>query len=120
MSFFTKIRCYDEIDNSLDDTLLELGRNECLSCFNFDDIKNTLRMLKLKITGTQNFQNLHFNFMHMFIKKIISFPRERFYHQTLTTNGFFETINKIIKVKIHLHPSHVTGKIYGYAHNFVT
>ena len=31
---------------------------------------------------------------------------------------FFKSIHKIISVKIHLHHSHVTGKIYGYAHDF--
>lgn len=48
----------------------------------------------------------------------MDFPRSSFDHQTLTTNGFFKTICKIINVKIQFHHSHVTGKIYGYAHDF--
>ena len=31
---------------------------------------------------------------------------------------FFESVHRPIKIKKHLHHSHVTGKIYGYAHDF--
>ena len=31
---------------------------------------------------------------------------------------FFINVHRLIKIKIHLHHSHVTGKILGYAHDF--
>ena len=34
------------------------------------------------------------------------------------TTIFLENVNQIIKVKIHMHHSHVTGKILGYVHDF--
>ena len=72
-------------------------------------------MFKLKIPGIQKFLMLQ-TYAYVY-KKIMDFPRTKFYHQTLTSNGFFETIHKIINVKIHLYHSHVTGKITGYAHD---
>ena len=46
------------------------------------------------------------------------FPQGRFDHETLTTINFFESVRRIINVKIHLHHLHVTGKIIGYAPDF--
>ena len=48
----------------------------------------------------------------------MDFPHGRFDYETLTTLNFFESVHRIINVKIHLHHSHVTGKIIGYAHDF--
>lgn len=38
--------------------------------------------------------------------------------ETLTMLNLFGYFHRIINVKIHLHHSHVPGKIHGYAHNF--
>ena len=35
-------------------------------------------------------------------------------HDIITTNN----AHRLIKVKVHLHHSHITGKILGYAHDF--
>ena len=48
----------------------------------------------------------------------MDFPTGQFDFDALTTPNLFETIHRIINVKIHLHHSHVTGKIFGYAHGF--
>ena len=37
---------------------------------------------------------------------------------TITTNNFFRNVYHMIKVKIHLHGSHVTGEILGCVHDF--
>ena len=37
---------------------------------------------------------------------------------TITTTNFLKSIHKIIKVKVHLHHSHVTGRNFGYAYDF--
>ena len=52
------------------------------------------------------------------LSEINGFPSGRFDYGTLATINFFENISQIINVKIHLHDSHVTGEIYGYAHDF--
>ena len=48
----------------------------------------------------------------------MDFPQGKFDYKTLTMINFLESIHKIINVKIHLHYSHLTGKIYSYAHDF--
>ena len=48
----------------------------------------------------------------------MDFPRGKFDYETLTTSDLFIFVHKIINVKIHLHHSHITGKILGYAHDF--
>ena len=48
----------------------------------------------------------------------MNFPPSNFTCQSLTTYIFFENISKFVNVKVHLHHSHVTGKIYGYVHDF--
>ena len=51
-------------------------------------------------------------------QRLMDFPQGRFDYETFTTIIFFESIHSLINVKINLHHSLVTGKIYGYAHNF--
>ena len=49
---------------------------------------------------------------------MIDFPSSSFMHDTITTNNVFRNVHRLIKVKVHLHHSHITGKILGYAHDF--
>ena len=49
---------------------------------------------------------------------MINFPRSDINYETITTNKFFINVHRLIKVKFHLHHSHITGKIQGYAHDF--
>ena len=46
------------------------------------------------------------------------FPTAKFECETVTTRNLFESVHKIINVKINLHHSHITGKIIGYVHDF--
>ena len=52
-------------------------------------------------------------------QRIMNFLQTKFEFETLTTANLFEYVHKIINVKIHLHHSHVTGKIFGYAHDLL-
>ena len=49
---------------------------------------------------------------------MIDFPQSNFMYDTITTNNFFRNVHCLIKVKVHLHHSYITGKILGYAHDF--
>ena len=46
------------------------------------------------------------------------FPSSNVMYDTITTNNFFRSLHHLIKVKVHLHHSHITGKILDYARNF--
>ena len=50
--------------------------------------------------------------------KLICFPRSDIEHETITTNKFFTNVNRLIRGKFHLNYSHITGEIFGYAHDF--
>ena len=51
-------------------------------------------------------------------QNLFDFPRTQFDFETITTSNFFRNLHCLIKVKVHLHHSHVTGEIYGYVHDF--
>ena len=51
-------------------------------------------------------------------QRLMDFPRGRFDYETLATLNFFESVHRIINIKIHLFYSHKTGKIIGYVHDF--
>ena len=42
---------------------------------------------------------------------MIDFPEPNFMYDTITTANFFRNVHHLIKVKIHLHHSHITGEI---------
>ena len=48
----------------------------------------------------------------------MDFPVSNFSFETITNKKYFENIYKIVNVKIHLHHSHVAGKIYRCVHDF--
>ena len=50
--------------------------------------------------------------------KLIDFPSSDLAFDTITTNNFFRNVHRMIKFKVHLHHSHVTGKVIGYVHDF--
>ena len=49
---------------------------------------------------------------------LIQFPVSDVSFDTIKTNNFFRNVHRLLKVKVHLHHSHVTGKIYDYVHDF--
>ena len=49
---------------------------------------------------------------------LVSFPNSDIPYQTFTMSSFFINVQGLIKMKIYLHHSHITGKILGYAHDF--
>ena len=49
---------------------------------------------------------------------LMDFSAFTFILETIATQYLFENVDKLIKFKVHIHDSHVTSKITGYAHNF--
>ena len=48
----------------------------------------------------------------------MDFPHHKFDFKTVTTSNFFKILYRILNYKIHYHHSHITDKIFGYAHDF--
>ena len=55
--------------------------------------------------------------MHVY-DQLVCFPRSDIDYETITTNRFFTNVHWLIRGKFHLHNSHITGKTFGYAHDF--
>ena len=49
---------------------------------------------------------------------LVYFPKSDIQYETFTTNSFFIHAHHLIKMKVHLHHSQITGEIIGYTHNF--
>ena len=49
---------------------------------------------------------------------LVYFPNSDIQYETFITSSFFVNVHCLIKMKIHLHHSHITGKILVYAHDF--
>ena len=45
-------------------------------------------------------------------------PKSDIEYDTVTSDRFFMHVHRLIKGKVHLHHSHVTGEILDYAHDF--
>ena len=90
-----------------------------LSEFNcFEEIKQEIESIQIK--GYVNSKIPKFNLqLYAFVyDKVMTFPFSKFECETVTTANFFISVHRIINGKIHLHHSHVTGEVKGYAHDF--
>ena len=50
--------------------------------------------------------------------RMMQFPDENLSIQNIVTKILFKNVNNLIIVKIHLHNSHITTKLHGYAHDY--
>ena len=50
--------------------------------------------------------------------ELIIFPRSNIQYDTITTNKCFINVYRLIRGKVYLDHSHITGEIIGYAHEF--
>ena len=57
--------------------------------------------------------------IHAFVyDELVYFPQSDIEYETFTPTKFFINVHRLIKMKVHLHHSHATGKIHGCAHDF--
>ena len=76
-----------------------------------------IKVIEMKNTNTKisKFTLQIYAFVYDIIMK---FPTCTFIFETIKTHGFFENMYRLINFKVHIHRSHVTGKIFGYTHDF--
>ena len=85
------------------------------------EIKNTIQKTEIKNVLSQSRGEVYKCNLKVYAfvyDKIIFLPRSDIKYDTLTTNKFFIHMNRLIKGKVHLHNSHITGTILGYSHDF--
>ena len=79
-----------------------------------------MKINKTEIKHQQNSKISKFTLKrHAFVyNQLINFPVSNIAFEKITAIILFENVNRIIKIKIHAHHSHVTGEILGYVHYF--
>ena len=85
------------------------------------DIKNTINQTEIKnaLQKTDgNVSKFNLKIYAYVYDQLVYFPRSDIDYETITTNKFFMNVHRLIRGKFHLHHSHITGRIYGYAHDF--
>ena len=85
---------------------------------NFIEIKEKISDVQVKSKQTTKIPKFTLQLYAFVYQRIMHFPKTNFEIKTVTTSNLFEFVHKIIKVKINLHHSHITGKIIGYVHDF--
>ena len=84
----------------------------------FDKIKKEIDNVEVKGYTKSKIPKFKLQLYASVYDKIMRFPFSKFECDTVTTTNFFLSVHRIINVKVHLHHSHVTGQIKGYAHDF--
>ena len=105
--------CYDE--------LIDFCNNYCKDCVDFIELKEKISDIEIKSKQQQQKSKIPkftLQLYAFFYQRVMCFPTTKFECETVTTRNLFESVHKIINVKINLHHSHITGKIIGYVHDF--
>ena len=95
------------LETNFDDCDLEYIKNEIMQT----DIKNDL-----KVCGN-SIPKFRLKICAYLYDELFCFPPQTNY-DIITTKKFFNHVHNQITQKIHLHHSHITGEIKGYAHDF--
>ena len=85
-----------------------------------DDIKNHIMKTEIKNALSTSYKKVpKFNLkIYAFVyDELVYFPKSDIQYETFTTKKFFIHVHHLIKMKVHLHHSHIAGKIIGYSHD---
>ena len=85
------------------------------------EIKNAINKTEIKnalSTTHRNVPKFNLKVYAYVYDELVCFPRSDIDYETITTNKFFTNVHRLIRGKFHLHHSHITGKIFDYAHYF--
>ena len=87
----------------------------------FDDIKNHIMKTETKNALSTSYKKVpKFNFkIYAFLYgKLVRFPKSDIQYETFIAKKNLTHAPRLIKMKVHLHHSHITGNIIGYSHDF--
>ena len=85
------------------------------------DIKNTINQTEIKnafLMTRGNVFKFNLKIYAYVYEQLLIFPPSEIEYETITTNNFFLHVHRLIRGKVHLHHSHITGNIIRYAHDF--
>ena len=113
-----EIKCVESYDMIYDDTLREFLEETCPA--HEYDVKQLIE--DIKSFEIKNFKSKIPKFtlqIYAFAyDALMDFPSCSFDFKTVTTSSFFERLYRILNYKVHYHHSHISDKIFRYAHDF--
>ena len=98
--------------------LTEFIRKHLSEFDSFEQVKEEIEIVEIKGYTNSKIPKFTLQLYAFVYDKIMKFPFSQFDCETVTTVNLFLSVYRIINAKIHLHHSHVTGEIKGYAHDF--
>ena len=100
---------FDEI---ADDELIDFLKQKSADYENFEDLTEPIKKTEVKHSTKNGKMPRSTQKLYVFVySRLIAFPESNIDNETVTTTKYFQNVDQIIKVKVHLHLSHVTGEI---------
>ena len=84
----------------------------------FEEVKTIIQNVEVKGYTNSKVPKFTLKLYAFVYERVMKFPFSQFECNTVTTANLFLGVHRIINGKIHLHHSHVTGEVKGYAHDF--
>ena len=93
-------------------------RNECDNNFTISDLRDNINEVEIKGLTKSKIPHRLLKVMTYVYQNLIAFHSHKFEFETVVSNHFFGNLYRLLKIKIHLHHSHIAGKIHGYVYDF--
>ena len=93
-------------------------REECDNNFSIADLRDIINGTEIKGFTKSKMPFRLLKVMAYVYQNLIALPQHKFEFETVCSTNFFRNLYRLLKVKIHLHYSYITGKILGYVHDF--
>ena len=112
------LNTHAEFSNCFDEDLINFCRDNCAGCSGFNELKEAVGSVEVENNPGFKISKFTLQIYAFVYQKLMDHPSGRFDFNALTNQNLFESVHRVVNVKLHLHHSHVTGKILGYAHDF--
>ena len=108
--------------SDISDDLLEGFLMEYCDAYQYDIeglVENEIKKFEVKYNKTMKMPKFTLQLYSFLYDCLMNFPSVKFDEiKTVTTRGFLKEIYRVVNFKVHIHHSRITGKIYGYSHDF--
>ena len=116
LSMFNNYNKNDEINTEVSEFMEENYTDDSI-----DELKNCIMQTEIKNALKSSYDKVpKFDFkIYAFVYNLlVRFPVTDIQYETFTTDSFLIHVHRLIKIKVHLHHSHITSKILRYTHDF--
>ena len=82
-------------------------------CFDYllEELRRHIEVIEIKNLVKGKIPKFNLQLYDFVYDNLIRFPASDLSFETITTNNFFRNVQRLLKVKVHLHHSHVTGNL---------